>query len=189
MSKLETTHFEKVSFEQFYKDWLNAFSDYYDELESSDNRIEIRKIYDGIALPKRSTKGSAGYDFFISTAHLETSRLFIRIPYGEAVLIPTGIRCKIDEGWFLAILPRSGMGFKTGIRLANTCGIIDEDYFSADNEGHIMIKYVNESFLGSQGIDLESGKAFAQGIFLPYGITCDDASSGERHGGFGSTDK
>ena len=175
------THFEKVSFEQFRKDWLDAFADYYDELDSSENRALIRIIYDDIQLPKRSTKGSAGYDFFVPN--------HVFIPHNEAVLIPTGIRCQIDDGWFLAIMPRSGMGFKTGIRLANTFGVIDADYYNANNEGHIMIKYINESMLGNRGVTIEKGKAFAQGIFLPYGITCDDDASGERHGGFGSTDK
>lgn len=181
MNILTTTHFEKVSFEQFHKDWLSAFSDYYDELDSAENRARIRMIYDDIQLPKRSTKGSAGYDFFAPSD--------IFIPHNEGVLIPTGIRCYMDEGIVLAILPRSGMGFKTGMRLSNTCGVIDEDFVHADNEGHIMIKYVNESILGNRGVKIEKGKAFAQGLFLLYGITCDDDASGERHGGLGSTDK
>lgn len=45
------------------------------------------------------------------------------------IKIPTGIRCRIEPGWFLGILPRSGHGFKYGVRLSNTFGIIDSDYF------------------------------------------------------------
>ena len=51
----------------------------------------------------------------------------------------------MKKGWFLGIYPRSGQGFKYGIKLANTVGIIDSDYYHSDNEGHIFIKFVNDS--------------------------------------------
>ena len=38
-------------------------------------------------------------------------------------------------------------------------------------------------------LELAKGAGFAQGIFLPYGITVDDDCTGARNGGFGSTDK
>ena len=134
--------------------------------------------YNEIILPKRATVGSAGYDFF-------TSRQ-LNIKSGETVLVPTGIRCKIDEGWVLKIYPRSGLGFKYRLTLNNTVGIIDSDYYFAENEGHIFIKMTN---LGDKDLTVEKGKAFAQGIFIEYGITVDDECDALRTGGFGSTDK
>ncbi|MBO4452329.1 MAG: dUTP diphosphatase [Clostridia bacterium] len=131
--------------------------------------------YDGIILPKRATAGSAGYDIF--------SPCDFTLKAGEEIIIRTGIRVKIEDGWFFMILPRSGSGFKYGVRLANTAGIIDSDYYNADNEGHIMIKLVG----GDRDYEVKKGSAFAQGIFVPYGITVDDDCSGERKGGFGST--
>lgn len=84
----------------------------------------------------------------------------------------------------LALFPRSGLGFKHGMRLKNTVGIIDSDYYNADNEGHIMAKIdVDYGFIG------EEGDRFMQGVFLPYGVTTDDNANGERTGGFGSTGK
>ena len=130
-----------------------------------------------IKLPKRATAGSAGYDFF-------APRDFA-LPAGGEIIIETGVRVKISEGWFLMLLPRSGSGFKYGVRLANTAGIIDSDYYNADNEGHIKIKLTG----GSRDFAVKKGEAFAQGIFVPYGITVDDDCTGERRGGFGSTDK
>ena len=62
---------------------------------------------------------------------------------------------------------------------------IDGDYFNADNEGHIFIKMTN---CGDKPLTVEKGKAFAQGVFLPFGITVDDESDRARTGGFGSTD-
>ena len=85
----------------------------------------------------------------------------------------------------LKIYPRSSLGFKYRLRLDNTVGIIDSDYFNADNEGHIFIKITN---LGDKPLTVEKGKAFAQGVFVEYGITIDDDSVDARTGGFGSTD-
>ena len=104
---------------------------------------------------------------------------------GQSIKIPTGIKCQFnDNNWVLTIHPRSSLGFKYQIGLANTTGIIDSDYINADNEGHIMIKLVNR---GDKVFSAECGDKIAQGIFLPYGITIDDEASGERNGGFGST--
>ena len=68
------------------------------------------------------------------------------------------------------IFPRSGLGFKYRLQLNNTVGIIDEDYFYSDNEGHIFIKLTNDSNEGKM-LQIKAGEAFAQGIFVPFGIT------------------
>ena len=151
--------FEKVSLTEFLKSGTSA-------------------TYQQITLPKRATSGSAGYDFFAPEG-------FTLAP-NQTIKIPTGIRVKIDEGWVLKIYPRSSLGFKYKLCLDNTVGIIDSDYYYADNEGHIFIKMTNRS---DTTLEVEQGKAFAQGVFLEYGITYDDDASEVRTGGFGSTDK
>ena len=133
--------------------------------------------YADIKLPARATRGSAGYDIFAPYDFL--------LPAGGELVVETGLRVRIDEGWFLMILPRSGSGFKYGVRLANTAGIIDSDYFNADNEGHIKIKLVG----GNADFNVKKGTAFAQAIFVPFGLTEDDECGADRRGGFGSTDK
>ncbi len=165
--------FDKVSFEQFLKDYNDTF-DYRQSVE------EIRTIWDNIQLPVRATAGSAGYDF--------VTPIDIILKAGETIKIPTGIRCWIDEGWVLKLYPRSGLGFKYRLQLDNTVGIIDGDYFDSDNEGHIFIKISNDSN-EDKIIVLNRGRGFAQGIFVPYGITIDDDVEGIRNGGFGSTRK
>lgn len=152
---------------QFYKVSKTEF------LKSGDE-----EEYLNVSLPKRATSGSAGYDFY-------SPKEYSLLP-GETVKIPTGIRVKIDDGWVLTIFPRSSLGFKYKLRLDNTVGIIDSDYFHAENEGHIFIKLTN---CGDKPMVIEKGKAFAQGVFLEYGVTYDDDSDGVRTGGFGSTDK
>ena len=134
--------------------------------------------YEKIKLPARATAGSAGYDFFAPEK--------ITLAPGETVKVPTGIRVKIDEGWVLKIYPRSSLGFKYRLMLDNTVGIIDSDYYNADNEGHIFIKMTN---LGEKTLTVEEGNAFAQGVFVEYGVTYDDECTASRTGGLGSTDK
>ena len=134
--------------------------------------------YNSIVLPKRATSGSAGYDFFAPETFTLKSN--------QTIKIATGVRVKIDEGWVLKIYPRSSLGFKYRLTLNNTVGIIDSDYYYADNEGHIFIKITN---CGDKEIEIEKGKAFAQGVFVEYGITVDDECITTRTGGLGSTDR
>lgn len=136
------------------------------------------KDYFDIILPRRATVGSAGYDFFAPKEY--------SLAPNETAKIPTGIRVEIENGWVLKIYPRSSLGFKYRLSLDNTVGIIDSDYFYADNEGHIFIKMTN---CGDKPLVIEKGKAFAQGIFVEYGITFDDDCASLRTGGIGSTDK
>ena len=87
----------------------------------------------------------------------------------------------------LQLLSRSILVFKYRLQLNNTVGIIDSDYFHSDNEGHMFIKVTNDS-REDKTVELTPGMAFAQGIFIPYGITVDDVCTQSRNGGFGSTD-
>lgn len=182
MSKMKAiAEFEKVSFEQFKKDWLDAFTEYYAELSPEEAHLDIKEIYEQIKLPTRATKGSAGYDFYAPTNILIRNK--------EAVKIPTGIRCKLNEGLCLILVPRSGLGFKYGLRLANGVGVIDEDFAYTDTEGHIMVKYVNDcTAICNKDIMLPQGKGFVQGLIFPYYKTDDDGVDNTRIGGFGSTD-
>lgn len=129
-----------------------------------------------VALPQRATTGSAGYDFFAPDD--------IDLMPGEETIVQTGIRCAILDRWVLKIYPRSGLGFKYRAGIANTVGIIDSDYYHSDNEGHIMVKLVNN---GSKEIHIAKGEGFCQGIFSEYGLTIDDCVASKRNGGFGST--
>ncbi len=133
--------------------------------------------YDKIKMPRRATVGSAGYDFY--------APFDFTLNPGEEITVPTGIRAEIDMGYVLMLYPRSGLGFKYRLTLNNTVGVIDSDYFHSDNEGHIMIRMTNCS--KDKALTVEAGKGFAQGVFMPFGITFDDDADGIRNGGFGST--
>lgn len=155
--------FEKVSLAQFLEGYSGS---------------DAQTVYNEIKLPKRATSGSAGYDIF--------APFDIELKAGETAKIPTGIRVRIAEGWLLSLYPRSGLGFKFRLQLDNTVGIIDSDYYSSDNEGHIFAKITNDSKEGKTVI-IPAGTGFIQGIFTEFGITEDDEADGIRNGGFGST--
>ena len=159
--------FEKVSFEQFNEDVTNGW------------RVEgVVEVYESIKLPKRATKGSAGYDIY--------SPFNFVLEAGETIKIPTGIRVLLDDDKFLAIYPRSGLGFKYKVQLYNTIAVIDADYAQSDNEGHIWIKIYNDSPEGKELI-VQQGDAFCQGIIQQFFKVEDDDIIEERNGGFGST--
>lgn len=160
--------FYKVSFEQFKEGFA----------EISTDEENVRGIYESIKLPKRATKGSAGYDFF--------APVDIVLAPGETMKVPTGIRCEMEYDWVLKLYPRSGLGFKFRLQLNNTVGIIDADYFASDNEGHIFAKITNDTN-ENRTVEIKAGTGFMQGIFLEYGITVDDEATEVRNGGFGST--
>lgn len=155
--------FEKVSKEQFHKDLKDLF-------DTEEN------LYDNIKIPSRATKGSAGYDF--------VSPIDFVLKPNEMIKVPSGIRCKIDEGYVLEIYPRSSIGFKYQTMLANTVGIIDSDYYKALNEGHIIIALMN---MGTKDLVIKAGDRFAQGLFKRFYLAEEEEVNKDRIGGFGST--
>ena len=161
---MNIARFEKVSEKQFLEDM---------SLTGNTDIVE----YEGILMPQRATSGSAGYDFY--------SPAEVVLKPGESCRIPTGIRAQIDNGYVLQLYPRSSFGFKYRMRLLNTVGIIDSDYYNADNEGHIIVGIVNE---GDRELLIRKNDRFVQGIFCRYYLAEEEENSRERHGGFGSTD-
>ena len=170
MHRIAKFHF--VSPAQFMTAMQEEYPQYTEE--------QIKEMYEALKLPKRATKGSAGYDFF--------APFTFKLTPGETIKIPTGIRAEMQEDWVLQIYPRSGLGFKYRLQLNNTVGIIDSDYYGATNEGHIFARITNDSN-EEKVCEIAAGTGFMQGIFVPYGITEDDAATEVRTGGFGSTTK
>ncbi|MBR2812035.1 MAG: dUTP diphosphatase [Solobacterium sp.] len=165
----KAARFMKVSLDRFRQSL---------ETCAADRVRDAEEILDSLPLPERATAGSAGYDFRMPYD--------LRLAPGEEALVPTGIRAEIDEGYVLLIMPRSSLGFRYRLQLDNTVGVIDSDYFNAENEGHIMCRMINDSRTGKV-LELRAGDRFVQGIFLKFGICHDDEAADGRTGGFGST--
>lgn len=148
-------------------------------------------------LPRRSTKGSAGYDFFairdedVPQSIIEnTCGIGFKIPELSGVpslrpyLVKTGIKAYMRQGEGLFLFSRSSAPLKYGLTLANAVGVVDSDYYNnPDNEGEIGFLFYNFS----KGVlHINKGDKIGQGIFLPI-CFADDCVSENRAGGFGST--
>ena len=170
--------FERVSPGEFKKDLVESYY-YWDGKEK--HKLKPDAFTEGAEkMPKRATYGSAGYDFYYPINNT------IKLNPGDTVLVPTGIRCRMPLNVVLLLMPRSGQGFKCRLQLNNTVGVIDSDYYFAENEGHIMVKLTNDSNEGKV-LEISKGDAICQGIFTQYLTTEDDNSSEVRTGGMGST--
>ena len=160
-------------------------------------------------LPVRKTKNSAGYDFEVAEDiciptwtsqlmalakatpqpkepySLEEMAALIKQTKVKPTLVSTGVKCHLEEGYYLELSVRSSTPLKYWIILANSVGIIDADYCdNPDNEGEIFFQVINMSLFD---IYLKKGDIIGQGIIKKYEVTDDDKAIGERTGGFGST--
>lgn len=147
--------------------------------------FEVAKGWEdkNINLPVRKTARSAGYDVEAAED--------ITIPVFEngckPTLVHTGLKayCQDDEWYMLA--NRSSNPGKKKLVLANGIGIIDADYYgNPDNDGEFMYAYYN---IGTEPLEIKKGDIIGQVVFQKFLITDDDNATGNRMGGFGSTDK
>lgn len=155
--------FEKISYEQFSKDI-----------------IADQNVYNNYELPTRATSHSAGYD-------IRSVVNFVIHP-GEIKKIPTGLKANMNEDEVLMLFIRSSIGLKYQVRLLNSVGIIDSDYYNnPSNEGHFFVTLKND---GKKDFIIKAGDRFGQGIFIKY-LTVNDEQeiNKKRSGGFGSTNK
>lgn len=136
-----------------------------------------------INMPVRKTARSAGYD-------MEAAEDIVVPKFSlgaKPTLIPTGLKAYMEDDEVLYLYNRSSNPKKKGLILANSVGVIDKDYYgNPDNDGHIMFAFYN---VKDEDITIKRGEAIGQGVFMKYLITDDDKASGNRMGGFGSTDK
>lgn len=147
--------------------------------------VQIRVMYEpgadrSVALPRYETPGAAGADLRASFADKQS----VWLEPGARVLVPTGIRVEIPEGYEIQLRPRSGLALKHGITLANTPGTIDSDY-----RGPLGVIVLNA---GQAAFEITHGERIAQLVVAPVVQAtfdvCDTLSeTGRGSGGFGST--
>ena len=147
--------------------------------------FEIAKGFEneGINLPERKTRCSAGYD--IESA--EDCVIPTFKPGIKPTLIKTGIKAYMPDNEYLMLCNRSSNPKKKGLILSNSVGIVDADYYgNIDNDGAIMFAFYN---VFAEDVEIKKGDIIGQAIFQKYEIVDGDNAEGERVGGFGSTNK
>ena len=140
--------------------------------------IKIKRLTETAKIPTRGSDQAAGYDLYANIPGKLTLN-----PH-TTVKIGTGLAIEIPDGYFGAILPRSGMATKQGLRPANSPGLCDSDY-----RGEYIVAMHNDSNLPQS---IEPNERIAQLVVIPYlavdFVEVDELSDTNRgSGGFGST--
>lgn len=82
--------------------------------------MKIQQLHNNFQMPTRGSAHAAGYDIVMPESG--------SIERGQAVKVPLGFAAEVPEGYMAILMPRSSVGFKNGLELHNTAGIIDSDY-------------------------------------------------------------
>ena len=144
-------------------------------------KVEVKVVREkGVELPKYETKGSAGMDV---RANIKES---ITLKSLERILIPTGLKVAIPEGYEIQVRPRSGLAIKHGITMLNTPGTVDSDY-----RGELKVIVVN---LSNEAYTIEPNERIGQFVLNKIEqiefVEVEELDSTERgEGGFGHTGK
>ena len=146
------------------------------------SNVSIKLLREGAKLPTRGSAFAAGYDLY---ACLDGDKELIIPPHATAML-PTGLSFALPEGTFGAVVARSGLASKQGLRPANCLGVIDSDY-----RGEIIVSLHNHSDVAEI---IDDKERIAQLVVTPYIVAdfeeTDTLSESVRGaGGFGSTGK
>jgi len=144
-------------------------------------RLEVKVLDERMRgmLPHYATAGAAGLDL---RACIEKE---LRLEPGDSRLVSSGIAIHVGDPRYAAIiLPRSGLGAKSGIVLGNLVGLIDSDY-----QGPLMVSLWNR---GREPFTLQPMDRIAQLVVIPvvqveFEVVQDFAASARGAGGFGST--
>lgn len=134
---------------------------------------EFKASRDGITLPTRSSKHSAGYDFYAPEDILVPA-------HGRSELVDSGVIAVMEDDEYLDLRIRSGLAVKYGLNIPLS-PVIDADFLKPIGllfENHTDIDYV-----------IKKGERCCQGIFTKYYTVDGDEVSKERSGGFGSSGK
>lgn len=139
--------------------------------------VPIEVCRPGAVVPQYARPGDGGMDV--------TCPLEVTIPAGQTRIVPTGLKVAVPEGWMLLVFPRSGMSAKTGLRVANSPGLIDAGY--RDEVGIVLHNTAAEDYT------ITAGTRIAQFVllrrtelaFVPVDAVADIGAN--RGGGFGHT--
>lgn len=138
--------------------------------------VKITRVHPEATIPVYATKGAAGFDLPL----LED----LVVPAHGTIKTRTGLIFSPPPGYALFIFPRSSTFGKTSLQLANTVGILDEDFCGPTDE--LTLHFYNPT---NQDVRVSKGTRLAQGVFLPVlrAIWEEGTAEGESRGGFGST--
>ena len=140
--------------------------------------LKIKRLHESAVVPTKGSAEAAGLDLY--------SLQDATIGPGETCMISSGISVEIPKGYFGGVYPRSGLSCKSGIRLANSVGVIDSDYRGAIG---LPLHYDSD-----EDYFVKKGDRVAQLVIQPY-LNCvpvevpELTNTARGNDGFGSTGK
>ena len=142
-------------------------------------KVKIKRVDKSLPLPKYETEGSVGFDLLC--------RESAEIAPHEIALIPANVIVETPPGYMLMLCMRSSTPRKIGLMMAQSVGIIDNDYCGEEDEIKIQVyNFTDET------VTIERGSRIAQAIFVRVATLewneVEEMTESSR-GGFGSTDK
>lgn len=162
-----------------------------EDLDLDEYRVEVTpsvKVLDIVCSDKKYLPAYANDTDACMDLKIKLDDSTLVLDAGTSVVLSTGIKVKIPDGYFMQIFPRSSTGFKLNCMLANTVGIIDTGF-----RDEIKLKIHN---FGNEPVTLEDGQRIAQFVLLPrpklkLNVVEDNEEfrTGDRGGGFGSSGK
>lgn len=150
----------------------------FERLEGYDTVVYFQLVHPNAKVPVYVHDTDAGADVYAPDD-------VVIAPGARGQMVDTGFKMALLPGWMMDVRPRSGLSYKTTMRIANTPGTIDAGY--RDNVGILIDN------LSDEPIVIHAGDRIAQFLLHPVyhykGEVVEDINSidGNRGGGFGST--
>lgn len=138
--------------------------------------VRITRLKDGVELPTYATAGSVAFDIAVAEDGV--------VPAKGTAMIPTGLTIATPPGYALLIAPRSSLFRKTGLRIGNTIGVIDQDFCGPEDE--LMLYLWNPS---NEDVHVKRGDRLAQGLFVAIARAAwnEAPAEGSSRGGWGQS--
>ncbi len=141
-------------------------------------KVKIVRIDPTLPLPAYQTSGSVAFDLY--------ARVSTNVAPWKPTIIPANVIIEVPKGYALILASRSSTPLKKSLMIANSIGVIDQDYHGDKDE--IGVQVINFS---SEEVLVERGERIAQGLIIPIArvdefIEVNSITSSSR-GGFGST--
>jgi dUTP diphosphatase len=109
--------------------------------------VLIKRLDEGLPLPRRAHPGDAGVDLFAASA--------VTLAPGERAVVATGIAIALPDGYAAFVQPRSGLAARHGVTLVNAPGTVDAGY-----RGEIKVTLLNTD--RGQAVSFQRGDRIAQ---------------------------
>jgi dUTP pyrophosphatase len=178
LNGLQPSKYKRMILDNLFNEFYSMFDKALETYHNYNFKLPV-KLDEGARIPTYAHDTDVAADLYAADDMI--------IPaHSLSNMVRTGVHIRLPEGWCAFVVPRSSIGSKTGLRLSNSQGVIDNDY-----TGPIGVLYDN---ISDSPYTIKAGDRIAQMYVLPVyhfkGVEVDTLEETERgEGGFGSSGK